>query len=463
MKKFILLLFTFTFAIILSAQPSSALKVDTSLDFSSDKIVFFGDSLTAGVSLAEENRWSYLVGLELGFDEYVNMGVAGSRVTQDASRTDSLEERVSTIPTDADYIFVMAGWNDWNNDVLIADFEVALQSTIDNIRTNVPSAQIILMNYFDQGDVTTNTEGKTISDFYDVVVSVSDDRIVDGESEITGKVQMLDLYSIANLTADEVALYTYDGLHPNKQGSRLMANMIISYLGGKNLDESTIYSIGRIASTGTLVSDEDYRYTEQITVVEGKSYAIYCNNSFTLDDYYYFFSPGVFYDADGNYLADLTVDYNVVNVVTAPTNAAYMVVNYKAAQVDEFYVHEIINEFTIDFVTNGATPIDTVLIKDAILAEPVEPTRDDYVFAGWYTDDNFDTEYDFNDTINENITLHAKWTSDQTITTPGTLTSPSTTLELWGIAWYWYAIAAVAAYWLFGTKEGKKFRKKLFK
>ncbi len=40
-------------------------------------------------------------------------------------------------------------------------------------------------------------------------------------------------------------------------------------------------------------------------------------------------------------------------------------------------------------------------------AKPVEPTKTDYVFLGWYTKDG--EEYNFDTVVNEDITLYAKW------------------------------------------------------
>ena len=37
------------------------------------------------------------------------------------------------------------------------------------------------------------------------------------------------------------------------------------------------------------------------------------------------------------------------------------------------------------------------------------PTRDGYVFAGWYTDKTFTTRYDFSEPISEHLTVYAKW------------------------------------------------------
>jgi len=55
------------------------------------------------------------------------------------------------------------------------------------------------------------------------------------------------------------------------------------------------------------------------------------------------------------------------------------------------------NECTITFVSNGGTSVSSITAKAGeALTEPVEPTREDYVFGGWYTDDvSFSNAYIF--------------------------------------------------------------------
>lgn len=458
MKKILLILvltLTMTFIFVSRTQSIYALKVDDSTDHSSEKITFLGDSLTAGVALSEQDRWTYLVASELGFEDYLNMGISGSRVTQTDGRSDSFEERVSSVPLDSDYVVIMGGWNDWGNDVLIADFQSALQSTIDYLRTALPNATIIVMTYIDNGNVTANTETKTISDFYDVVKTVADDRI-DAGSDVTGKVQFLDMYSIGDITAEEVDTYTLDGLHPNAIGSRIIANMLISFLGGINIDNSKTYTGGLIAEDGTYSVSDIYYYTNPITIEPGKSYVVYSNNNDSTDEFNYLAVPGGFYDADGTFLSDVKENYHIWNVITAPAGADYMILNLRASQLSNFFVREIINKFTVDFESNGGTAVDTLLVENEVIVQPDDPIKTGDTLIGWYTDEEFTNAYDFDHIVDDNITLYAKWLSDESTATPGTITTPTETASLFGIAWYWYAVAIVGGYVLLSNKKVRK-------
>lgn len=67
--------------------------------------------------------------------------------------------------------------------------------------------------------------------------------------------------------------------------------------------------------------------------------------------------------------------------------------------------------FTVTFNTDGGSEIASQSIEDGGLAtEPEDPTKDGYNFGGWYKEDTFTTEFDFNtDTITANTTIYAKW------------------------------------------------------
>lgn len=48
---------------------------------------------------------------------------------------------------------------------------------------------------------------------------------------------------------------------------------------------------------------------------------------------------------------------------------------------------------------------------------PADPVRSGYVFAGWFTDNLYRTQYDFTAAVSEDITLYAKWTQTEATVT----------------------------------------------
>ena len=70
------------------------------------------------------------------------------------------------------------------------------------------------------------------------------------------------------------------------------------------------------------------------------------------------------------------------------------------------------NGYTVSFDSKGGTdvPSQTDLMYGDRVAEPEPPTREGYVFVGWYHDPNCQNPFDFENTIvNASATLYAAW------------------------------------------------------
>ena len=69
--------------------------------------------------------------------------------------------------------------------------------------------------------------------------------------------------------------------------------------------------------------------------------------------------------------------------------------------------------YTVSFEANGAARIASQIVKNGeCVTYPTEPTRDGYVFVGWYTDNiesNFENHYNFSAPVETDFTLFAKW------------------------------------------------------
>lgn len=66
--------------------------------------------------------------------------------------------------------------------------------------------------------------------------------------------------------------------------------------------------------------------------------------------------------------------------------------------------------YTIQFNSTGGSAVASQVVSENKKAtEPEEPTKLNYLHAGWYTDKTLNTKWNFNSLITENITLYAKW------------------------------------------------------
>ncbi len=66
---------------------------------------------------------------------------------------------------------------------------------------------------------------------------------------------------------------------------------------------------------------------------------------------------------------------------------------------------------TVKFNSNGGSEVESVkIVQGSKVAEPEPPTKEGYVFAGWYVDKALKTKYNFDDTLTAGMTLYAAWT-----------------------------------------------------
>ena len=74
------------------------------------------------------------------------------------------------------------------------------------------------------------------------------------------------------------------------------------------------------------------------------------------------------------------------------------------------YAKWSINQYTITFNSNGGSSVDAIT-KDygTNLTAPQSPTKEGYVFAGWYKNSSLTQPYTFNTMPAQNITLYAKY------------------------------------------------------
>lgn len=112
------------------------------------------------------------------------------------------------------------------------------------------------------------------------------------------------------------------------------------------------------------------------------------------------------------------------------------------------------NDYYVSFVTEHGDPPTSQNVKyNGTANDPGTLTEEGYTFIGWYTDDTYDTEFDFTQPITGNTTVYAKWTANdyevsfvtehgktptsqnvpynKTATNPGKLTAEGYTFDGW--------------------------------
>ncbi len=91
--------------------------------------------------------------------------------------------------------------------------------------------------------------------------------------------------------------------------------------------------------------------------------------------------------------------------------AAIIVVVLLAVVLLFFLLGGCSKKYTVEFNSNGGSLVEPIKIeKDGTIEKPSDPTREGYIFAGWYLNGE---KFDFNTKITGDITLEARWTKKE--------------------------------------------------
>ena len=81
------------------------------------------------------------------------------------------------------------------------------------------------------------------------------------------------------------------------------------------------------------------------------------------------------------------------------------------------YINGSKPEYTVIFNSMGGSLVTAVTVEEgSVITQPAAPTREGYVFKGWFTDSAYNAPYSFASQIGANLTLYAKWAQLFTVT-----------------------------------------------
>jgi len=132
-----------------------------------------------------------------------------------------------------------------------------------------------------------------------------------------------------------------------------------------------------------------------------------------------------------------TVVYNsVIGELSVPVRVGYTFVEWNSlsngegttftsetiyAEINNISIYAIwsINQYTITFESNGGSVVSSITQDyNSVVSAPSDPTKDDFEFAGWYSDEEITEFYVFDRIPAENITLYADWGTEGLTYTP---------------------------------------------
>jgi uncharacterized repeat protein (TIGR02543 family) len=97
---------------------------------------------------------------------------------------------------------------------------------------------------------------------------------------------------------------------------------------------------------------------------------------------------------------------------TGLTEATQKVTITKGSTGNRSYTATWTEKVTITFNSNGGSNVASVMQDSGnTVTKPSDPTRAGYGFGGWYSDEDLETEYEFDTEVTKDITLYAKWTA----------------------------------------------------
>jgi uncharacterized repeat protein (TIGR02543 family) len=130
----------------------------------------------------------------------------------------------------------------------------------------------------------------------------------------------------------------------------------------------------------------------------------------------------IFKDSDGTVIRSTQYtegdDLSIVSYPSDPSKTGYTFSNWDASIPATMPSNDVVinavytvNQYTITFDSQGGTAV-TAITQDYLtnVSAPNVPTKNNYIFVDWYTDNSFTTAYVFSTIPANNITVYAKWT-----------------------------------------------------
>jgi len=201
------------------------------------------------------------------------------------------------------------------------------------------------------------------------------------------------------------------GTFPITQGTLANDNYTITFTGA-NLEVKAPVVVTATATNGTVTGAGTYAEGETVTLVA---------------------TPDAGYRFVGWFVDDTTVSTAATYTFTATADIA-LVAKFERTVVTGGSSGGA-TAFTVKFDSNGGTKVANQSVRRNTTAkEPADPTREGYIFAGWYTDAELTQKYDFTTAVKRSFTLFAGWyeTEEEAAKKQIKLTIGETEASVWG-------------------------------
>ena len=199
--------------------------VNKPLNFSGKKAVFFGDSITEGVTtpgIVTPNGYPTVFSSMVGMTG-VNKGVSGATISRVAGYPCIYDTVNATDLTGVDFVFIMGGSNDWQLGVTPSDFEDGLNDIL-GLLTGFTGEIIFIAPIDTAGRKPMVTPAADLEAFRQVMKEVSQTNL---NSFVNGK--LFDMPTALS-SQDYINEMFGDAIHPSEEGYMLIARALRSAL-----------------------------------------------------------------------------------------------------------------------------------------------------------------------------------------------------------------------------------------
>ncbi|MBR4502540.1 MAG: SGNH/GDSL hydrolase family protein [Clostridia bacterium] len=215
------------------------------MELKNKKILFLGDSITAGHGTSGKEYWfTSLISKRYG-SLCVNYGIGGTRIARQEKPSEYPEHdldfpgRIEGMDREADIVCVFGGTNDFGHgdapigkmsDRTVFTFYGALHILFNDLIERYPSALIFVITPLHRlgednprGNGSKEKDVAVLREYVDIIRRVAEYY----------SLPVLDLYATSGLQPAVKAIrekYIPDGLHPNDEGHRVIADRIGGFL-----------------------------------------------------------------------------------------------------------------------------------------------------------------------------------------------------------------------------------------
>ncbi len=202
-------------------------------------ISFLGDSITQGVGVKEEkNYYPNIIAAKHSPKKMNNYGISGTRFAEQMEKSQPIDYqdfslRSKELDKDSDIIVVFGGTNDFGHgDAPIGTFEDRTPNTfygachtiMQNLISEYPKAQKVICTPLHR--ITEDepcSRGLVLRDFVNIIKEVAEYY----------SIPVCDLWSISGIQPKVPVIkemYCPDGLHPNDEGQKFLAEKIANFI-----------------------------------------------------------------------------------------------------------------------------------------------------------------------------------------------------------------------------------------